>query len=61
MRIKCPYCKAPTTWEENPNRPFCSERCRLSDLGLWANESYSFAGQSAEADTSNDTEDEAHD
>jgi endogenous inhibitor of DNA gyrase (YacG/DUF329 family) len=23
---------------DNPRRPFCSERCRLIDLGEWANE-----------------------
>jgi endogenous inhibitor of DNA gyrase (YacG/DUF329 family) len=27
-------------WDENPNRPFCSERCRMIDLGAWANEAY---------------------
>jgi endogenous inhibitor of DNA gyrase (YacG/DUF329 family) len=27
-------------WEDNPNRPFCSERCRLLDLGAWASEDY---------------------
>ena len=40
MRIKCPTCKTETTWEENPSRPFCSERCRLVDLGRWAFEDY---------------------
>jgi endogenous inhibitor of DNA gyrase (YacG/DUF329 family) len=25
---------------ENPYRPFCSERCKLIDLGQWAAESY---------------------
>ena len=25
---------------ENRWRPFCSERCRMIDLGLWASESY---------------------
>jgi endogenous inhibitor of DNA gyrase (YacG/DUF329 family) len=29
-----------TNWQENPDRPFCSERCRLIDLGRWAEESY---------------------
>lgn len=40
MRIKCPACKDFTTWEENPWRPFCSERCKLIDLGKWASEEY---------------------
>lgn len=40
MKIKCPYCKKDTTWEENPHRPFCSERCKLIDLGKWASGDY---------------------
>lgn len=40
MKIKCPLCKDFTTWEENPWRPFCSERCKLTDLGKWASEEY---------------------
>ena len=38
--MKCPMCKKPTSWEGNPDRPFCSERCRLHDLGNWASEDY---------------------
>lgn len=38
--MKCPICKQPTTWKDNPNRPFCSERCRTIDLGRWAGEEY---------------------
>jgi endogenous inhibitor of DNA gyrase (YacG/DUF329 family) len=40
MQITCPVCKNKTTWEENPWRPFCSERCKLIDLGKWASEEY---------------------
>jgi uncharacterized protein len=40
-QIKCPQCGLPTFYStENPFRPFCSERCRLIDLGEWASESY---------------------
>jgi endogenous inhibitor of DNA gyrase (YacG/DUF329 family) len=39
--MKCPICRQTITWEENPNRPFCSERCRLVDLGNWASGQYS--------------------
>jgi uncharacterized protein len=37
--VKCPICKkdVPT---DNPNMPFCSDRCRLIDLGNWASEKY---------------------
>lgn len=39
--IKCPQCGRLTVFSsENPFRPFCSERCRLIDLGQWAEESY---------------------
>ena len=40
MQVKCPVCKKKTTWEENPFKPFCSERCKLIDLGRWASEEY---------------------
>lgn len=39
----CPQCKKPTTWQNNPNKPFCSDRCKLIDLGAWASESYKIA------------------
>jgi endogenous inhibitor of DNA gyrase (YacG/DUF329 family) len=38
--MKCPICGKPTVWEDNPDRPFCSERCRVIDLGNWASEDY---------------------
>ena len=38
--MKCPICKQEVSWEGNSNRPFCSERCRLIDLGKWANGNY---------------------
>lgn len=39
--MKCPNCGVSTKWEGNPDRPFCSERCRIIDLGRWAGEEYS--------------------
>lgn len=42
-RVHCPQCHRPTVWEGNDFRPFCSERCRLIDLGGWVNESYRIA------------------
>lgn len=45
MKITCPVCKKKTSWEDNPFRPFCSERCRLIDLGKWASEEYRIAGE----------------
>ncbi|HEX9776934.1 MAG TPA: DNA gyrase inhibitor YacG [Geopsychrobacteraceae bacterium] len=45
--ITCPRCRKKTFWQENPSRPFCSETCRLIDLGRWASEEYSVAGDRA--------------
>lgn len=43
----CPRCGEPTTWEDNPFRPFCSDRCKLIDLGAWANEDYKLPTEDA--------------
>ena len=44
--IECPHCKKKNTWKaENPFRPFCSERCKLIDLGAWADEQHRIAGE----------------
>lgn len=36
----CPRCGNESTWENNAFRPFCSERCKMIDLGAWANDEY---------------------
>ncbi|MGA2192972.1 MAG: DNA gyrase inhibitor YacG [Nitrospirota bacterium] len=41
--MKCPVCKKETEWEGNTFRPFCSERCKIIDLGTWADEGYRIA------------------
>jgi endogenous inhibitor of DNA gyrase (YacG/DUF329 family) len=33
--ITCPRCGTRREWSGNPWRPFCSERCKLIDLGRW--------------------------
>lgn len=39
--VACPACGKPAAFgADNPHRPFCSRRCRLTDLGAWASESY---------------------
>jgi endogenous inhibitor of DNA gyrase (YacG/DUF329 family) len=39
--VACPQCSAPVVWNAAAKyRPFCSERCKLIDLGAWASESY---------------------
>jgi len=44
MKVKCPTCKQWTEWKNNRYRPFCSERCKLIDLGAWAKEEYKIEG-----------------
>ncbi len=44
-KTSCPICKKETVWDENPFRPFCSERCRLIDLGKWASDDYRIPGE----------------
>ncbi|HYM10344.1 MAG TPA: DNA gyrase inhibitor YacG [Bryobacterales bacterium] len=39
MKRKCPTCKRAVE-ESEPYFPFCSERCKLIDLGNWASEKY---------------------
>lgn len=44
--VKCPQCNSPSPYSEaNKWRPFCSERCRLIDLGEWASEGYQIAAE----------------
>lgn len=45
MKVACPTCQKETEWNtSNSFRPFCSERCKLIDLGEWANESRTIPG-----------------
>lgn len=37
--MKCPICRKKVT-RQNPEYPFCSERCRTIDLGNWASGKY---------------------
>jgi len=42
--VKCPTCRREIDWSAAEFRPFCSERCRLIDLGAWLTEKHSIAG-----------------
>jgi len=45
----CPNCGKPSkATPENPWRPFCSERCKLIDLGEWVNEQHRIPGEPAD-------------
>jgi len=57
--VKCPTCKRPVEWSAaSPHRPFCSDRCRLIDLGAWLNEERRIPDESpsAQAPSSDPTE-----
>jgi endogenous inhibitor of DNA gyrase (YacG/DUF329 family) len=42
--VTCPHCGKEHQWDINNRfRPFCSERCKMIDLGKWANEEYRVA------------------
>lgn len=52
MIIACPTCGKSTRYDTtNTFRPFCSERCKLIDLGEWASGSRSIAGEAVDAQT----------
>ena len=39
--VTCPTCGKQVEWTPQAKwRPFCSDRCKMIDLGAWANESY---------------------
>ncbi len=51
LKVKCPRCGKETEYSpDNPWRPFCCERCKIIDLGAWANEEYVIPGKPLEAD-----------
>ena len=46
MTVSCPTCQRPVEWSPaSPDRPFCSERCKLIDLGAWASEKHVIPGE----------------
>ena len=51
MLVACPQCGKEVVWRtDNRYRPFCGERCKLTDLGQWASESYRIQGCEAQPD-----------
>ncbi|HYL69515.1 MAG TPA: DNA gyrase inhibitor YacG [Candidatus Limnocylindria bacterium] len=40
MKWRCPICRKSTDSETSAEFPFCSERCKLLDLGNWSSEKY---------------------
>ncbi|WP_045107008.1 DNA gyrase inhibitor YacG [Legionella hackeliae] len=51
QKISCPTCGKRNTWQlKNTFKPFCSDRCKLIDLGEWANESRVIPGNTIDPD-----------
>lgn len=48
MLVKCPQCGKQTEYAGNEFRPFCSERCKMLDLGAWADEEYALPAEQTE-------------
>ena len=50
--VSCPTCDKEVIWNTQYSfRPFCSERCKLIDLGEWANEEKRIAGDSVDSES----------
>ena len=47
--LRCPTCRKLVLREE-PDFPFCSERCRMIDLGKWASGAYVISAPLNQAD-----------
>lgn len=58
IKLNCPTCKKIVVWTDAfPHRPFCSDRCRLIDLGEWASENHKIAGAPLNENTAENDED----
>lgn len=46
LQVTCPTCKTTVAWLASERfKPFCSERCKLIDLGEWASEAHKIPGE----------------
>jgi len=57
--VNCPQCGKPVPWTpESRYRPFCSQRCKMIDLGAWASEAYRVPVVEEDDEASNDGEED---
>jgi len=57
--VTCPTCGKPVPWTPASKwRPFCSERCRLIDLGEWLDERHRISEAAEEGYAPSEHEDE---
>lgn len=40
LKVKCPICDTQFSYYSSEYRPFCSEKCKMVDLGHWLNQTY---------------------
>lgn len=45
LKVKCPECSKEFNYYSSEFRPFCSEKCKMVDLGMWLTENYTVASQ----------------
>ena len=57
VSVKCPTCHRDVDWHSTPFRPFCSDRCRLIDLGAWLSERHAIPAEDAAAESGDDVDD----
>jgi endogenous inhibitor of DNA gyrase (YacG/DUF329 family) len=51
LSLPCPTCQKQVLMTDAfPDRPFCSRRCKLIDLGEWASESHRVEGEPVHPD-----------
>ena len=53
--VRCPICRKEVPLDD-PNMPFCSDRCRLLDLGNWASEKYVISSPASGMDNPEENE-----
>ena len=57
--IRCPICNqkiTPEHYRHSPFSPFCSERCKMIDLGNWLDQRYTVPTKEADQDHPGDTD-----
>jgi uncharacterized protein len=56
--VTCPICRRRFESQTTAAMPFCSERCRMIDLGKWLNEDYGIPIETEEAEDERPFDDE---
>lgn len=51
VKVNCPECNKEVPWQNSQQwKPFCSERCKLIDLGEWATEGHKIVGEAVDVE-----------